>query len=106
MFGHAGDDNVHYAALIDPDDEAAVERAKMVYDGIVEQAVEWGGTATGEHGIGMGERRVLELEYGAGGVDVTRAVKRVPDPGDVLSPGRMFPETEAEGGRVDAPDIG
>ena len=36
MFGHAGDDNVHYAALIDPDDEAAVERTETVYDGIVE----------------------------------------------------------------------
>ena len=35
-FGHAGDGNVHYAALIDPDDEAAVERTKTVYDGIVE----------------------------------------------------------------------
>ena len=39
-FGHAGDDNVHYAALIDPHDEAAVERTKTVYDGIVEQVIE------------------------------------------------------------------
>ena len=54
----------------------------------------------------MDERWVLELEHGAGGVDVTWAVKRTLDPGDVLNPGRMFPETEAEGGRVDAPDIG
>ena len=54
----------------------------------------------------MGERRVLESEHGAGGVDITRAVKRVLGPGDVLNPGRMFPGTEAEGGRVDAPDIG
>ena len=105
-FGHAGDGNVHYAALIDPDDEATVERAKMVYDSIVEQAIEWGGTATGEHGIGMGKRRFLELEHGAGGVDAMRAVKTALDPDDILNPGKMFPETEAEGGRVDAPDIG
>ncbi|PSP96315.1 lactate dehydrogenase [Halobacteriales archaeon QS_1_68_44] len=105
-FGHAGDGNVHYAALVDPDDEEAEARAETLYDSIVEQAIEWGGTATGEHGIGMGKRRFLELEHGAGGVDAMRAVKRALDPNDILNPGKMFPETEAEGGRVEAPDIG
>ena len=90
-FGHAGDGNVHYAALVDPDDEEAEARAETLYDSIVEQAIEWGGTATGEHGIGMGKRRFLELEHGAGGVDAMRAVKRALDPNDILNPGKMFP---------------
>ena len=98
--------NVHYAALVDPDDPDAERRAEAVYDGIVEQAIGWGGTATGEHGIGMGKQRFLELEHGAGGVDAMRAVKTALDPDDILNPGKMFPETEAEGGRVEAPDIG
>ncbi|PSQ33788.1 lactate dehydrogenase [Halobacteriales archaeon SW_12_69_24] len=100
-FGHAGDGNVHYAALIDPDDPEAEARAEAVYDSIVERAIEWGGTATGEHGIGMGKRTFLELEHGAGGVEAMRAVKGALDPNDILNPGKMFPETEREGGRVD-----
>ena len=98
--------NVHYAALVDPDDDEAGASAEDLYDAIVEQAIEWGGTATGEHGIGMGKRRFLEVEHGGGGVDAMRAVKRALDPDDILNPGKMFPETEAEGGRVEAPDIG
>jgi D-lactate dehydrogenase (cytochrome) len=101
-FGHAGDGNVHYAALIDPDDEAAVETAEEIYDDIVEQAIEWGGTATGEHGIGMGKQQFLELEHGAG-VDPMRAVKGALDPNDILNPGKMFPETEDDG-RVELPE--
>lgn len=103
-FGHAGDGNVHYAALVDPDDEEMVEAAEAIYDGIVEKAIEWGGTATGEHGIGMGKRKFLELEHGEGGVEAMRAVKRALDPKDILNPGKIFPETEDEGVRVNLDD--
>jgi len=99
-FGHAGDGNVHYAALVDPDDEEMVEDAEEIYGAIVEKAIEWGGTATGEHGIGMGKRKFLELEHGEGGVEAMRAIKRALDPKDILNPGKMFPETEDEGVRV------
>jgi D-lactate dehydrogenase (cytochrome) len=54
----------------------------------------------------MGKQRFLKLEHGAGGVDAMRAVKTALDPDDILNPGKVFPETEAEGGRVEAPDIG
>lgn len=100
-FGHAGDGNVHYTVLVDPEDEAMVETAEEIYDSIVERAISWGGTATGEHGIGMGKRKFLELEHGEGGVQAMRALKAAFDPKDILNPGKMFPETEREGGRVD-----
>jgi D-lactate dehydrogenase (cytochrome) len=100
-FGHAGDGNVHYTVLVDPDDEEMVETAAAIYDDVVETAIAWGGTATGEHGIGMGKRKFLELEHGEGGVQAMRALKAAFDPKDILNPGKMFPETEEEGGRVD-----
>ena len=99
-FGHAGDGNVHYSVLVDPDDATMVELAEEIYDDLVRTAVEWGGTATGEHGIGMGKRQFLELEHGAAGVEMMRRVKHAFDPNDILNPGKMFPETMAEGGRV------
>jgi D-lactate dehydrogenase (cytochrome) len=101
-FGHAGDGNVHYSVLVDPADEADVERGEAVYGEIVERAISWGGTATGEHGIGQGKREYLKAEHGPESVEAMRAVKRALDPNDTLNPGKIFPET-AEGERVRAP---
>ncbi len=102
-FGHAGDGNVHYSVLVDPNDDAMIDTAETIYDEIVEQAIAWGGTATGEHGIGMGKRQFLELEHGPAAVEAMRAVKAAFDPLDILNPGKIFPETEQDGRRVDLP---
>ncbi|WP_255196246.1 FAD-binding oxidoreductase [Halorarius litoreus] len=99
-FGHAGDGNVHYSVMVDTDDEAQLEAGEELYDAVVKKAIEMGGTATGEHGIGMGKRQYLELEHGEVGVEMMRRVKRAFDPKDILNPGKVFPETMEEGGRV------
>jgi D-lactate dehydrogenase (cytochrome) len=101
VFGHAGDGNVHYSVLVDPDDEAMVETGEAIYDSIVSRAIEMGGTCTGEHGIGFGKREYLELEHGEAAVQVMRGIKGALDPKDTLNPGKIFPETIAEGGRVE-----
>ncbi|MFC6767800.1 FAD-binding oxidoreductase [Natrinema soli] len=98
-FGHAGDGNLHYSVLVDPDDSAQLERGERLYREIVELAIELGGTATGEHGIGQGKREYLEPEHGAGAVEAMRTIKRALDPNDTLNPGKIFPET-ADGKRL------
>jgi D-lactate dehydrogenase (cytochrome) len=98
-FGHAGDGNLHYTAMVDQSDDAMVERGERVYEAVVERALEVGGTCTGEHGIGMGKQGFLEREHGAVAVEQMRRIKQAFDPNDVLNPGKLFPET-AEGGRV------
>jgi D-lactate dehydrogenase (cytochrome) len=98
-FGHAGDGNVHYTVLVDPDDEAMVERGGEIYEQIVDYAIELGGTATGEHGVGLGKRKFLEREHGEATVEAMRAIKRALDPNGILNPGKIFPET-IDGGRV------
>jgi D-lactate dehydrogenase (cytochrome) len=99
-FGHAGDGNVHYSVMVDADDEKMVAAGEEVYDAVVKRAIELGGTATGEHGIGMGKRQYLELEHGEAGVEMMRRIKRAFDPKDILNPGKIFPETIEEEGRV------
>jgi D-lactate dehydrogenase (cytochrome) len=99
-FGHAGDGNLHYTAMVDQSDDAMVERGERVYEAVVKRALEVGGTCTGEHGIGMGKQGFLEREHGAVGVEMMRRVKRAFDPNDILNPGKLFPETAEEGGRV------
>jgi len=99
-FGHAGDGNLHYSVLVDEDDPDAYALGKELYGKIVERAIELGGTATGEHGVGLGKREFMEREHGAETVALMRRVKRAFDPNDTLNPGKLFPETVG-GGRVD-----
>ena len=94
MIGHAGDGNIHvefpYA------NDAEFERALMLDKMIVHKALDLGGTATGEHGVGMGKAMFMEREHGAA-LDVMRAIKQALDPNGILNPGKIFPETVPEG---------
>ncbi|WP_459194355.1 FAD-binding oxidoreductase [Halosimplex sp. J119] len=91
-YGHAGDGNLHYEILVDPDDEAMVERGEEAYERIVEAAIDLGGTATGEHGVGLGKRQFMEREHGAETVAAMRSIKDALDPEGILNPGKIFPE--------------
>lgn len=91
-FGHAGDGNVHYNVLVEADDPESRASGEIVSKAIVEQAIELGGTSTGEHGVGTGKKAYLEPEHGPAGVDAMRAVKRALDPNGILNPGKVFPD--------------
>ncbi|WP_435156512.1 FAD-binding oxidoreductase [Haladaptatus sp. DFWS20] len=90
-FGHAGDGNLHYFALADYDDPAVSARAHEAYAELVERALELDGTATGEHGVGVGKRKFMEQEHGTAAVDAMRAIKRALDPKGTLNPGKIVP---------------
>lgn len=94
-FGHAGDGNVHYFVMVDPDDPDSVAAGKTVSKNLVERAIELGGTATGEHGIGIGKRDYLAKEYNDAAVESMSAIKRSLDPNGILNPGKIFPDEES-----------
>lgn len=91
-FGHAGDGNLHYFVMVDPDDPAMVERGKDLSRRIVERAIEMGGTATGEHGVGLGKQAYLAAEHGETAVETMRAIKQAFDPNGILNPGKILPD--------------
>ncbi|EMA45418.1 FAD-binding oxidoreductase [Halococcus saccharolyticus] len=95
-FGHAGDGNVHYNVLVDPNDPEELEAGREISDAVVERAIEMGGTSTGEHGVGRGKRSYMIAEHGEGTVDAMRAIKRTLDPNATLNPGKIFPAADDE----------
>lgn len=56
---------------------------------IVEKAVQLGGTCTGEHGIGIGKSKFMQLEHGDS-YQLMRAIKDLIDPKGLMNPGKIF----------------
>ena len=89
ILGHVGDGNFHVTLLIDRDDPDDVRRGMEFHDRVVSRALDHGGTCTGEHGVGYGKAPYLELEHGAAGVRLMRAIKHALDPDDIFNPGKV-----------------
>jgi D-lactate dehydrogenase (cytochrome) len=88
IVGHVGDGNFHAVPLIDMKDAGEVRRAKLFAERIVERALSYEGTCTGEHGIGQGKKTYLATEAGAG-IESMRAIKQALDPHGILNPGKI-----------------
>ena len=57
---------------------------------LAQKALAWGGTVSGEHGIGKLKKAFLRLMYGEDGIAAMRAVKHVFDPAGLLNPDTLF----------------
>lgn len=88
MKGHAGDGNIHVEIPYAGADELA--RVEDVNALIVRKAIALGGTATGEHGVGLGKMPFMALEHGAA-LGVMRSIKQALDPNGILNPGKVIP---------------
>jgi D-lactate dehydrogenase (cytochrome) len=84
LIGHVGDGNFHTTVATPPDEYA---RAYEYSERLVAHALGLGGTATGEHGIGVVKRHFLAEEHGAA-LDWMRRVKALFDPENLLNPGK------------------
>ncbi len=89
-FGHAGDGNLHPTCLTDERDKAEILRAEHAFDEIFSEAVRFGGTITGEHGVGLAKMKFLVKAAGEPAIDMMRKIKEAIDPNAVLNPGKIF----------------
>ena len=71
--GHVGDGNFH-APILHSEEEREV--AERIVDELQRRSIEMEGTVTGEHGIGLNLRDMLEAELGENAVDMMRKVRR------------------------------
>lgn len=93
LVGHAGDGNLHIT--LPYADADGLETVKAVNHAIVTKAQALGGTATGEHGVGMGKLAYMAAEHGAA-IDVMQSLKQTLDPNGILNPGKVLPDFAAQ----------
>lgn len=92
VFGHAGDGNLHPNIMCDQNDAEEMDRVWRAVAEIFRVTLEFGGTLTGEHGVGIMKAPFMGWEHGEGGLEAMRAIKRAWDPDGLLNPGKLFPE--------------
>ena len=90
-FGHAGDGNLHVYICKDSLAEnlwkdSLASAFELMYD----KAKEYGGLASGEHGIGHAKKEYLRLFCGNRQLELMRGIKHVFDPNEILNPGKLF----------------
>ena len=59
-------------------------------EAILDAALSFGGTITGEHGVGLLKRGGLERELSPSVLEMHRAIKRALDPAGILNRGKIF----------------
>ncbi|MBU2982863.1 FAD-binding protein [Lentibacter algarum] len=90
ILGHVGDGNFHAILLVDPDSPQELNSAKLASERMVKRALAMGGTATGEHGIGIGKLPFMTAEHGDGW-EVMGDIKKALDPLNIMNPGKLVP---------------
>ncbi len=88
-FGHAGLGILHALLREDPADEQRWAIANRAKDEIVAFVLSIGGTASGEHGIGLGSQKYVTQEHGAA-LELMKGIKHVFDPKGILNPGKIW----------------
>lgn len=89
---HAGDGNLHPLMLFDQRAPGEMERVLEASHAIIETCIGFGGTLSGEHGIGTEKRKYMPLAYSQDDLRAMAGVKVAFDPGGRLNPEKVFPK--------------
>jgi glycolate oxidase len=91
IWGHAGDGNCHINILKENmDDGKWSDLVPVIKKYIYQKAISYGGTITGEHGIGLTKKNYLELAVSKEGIELSKRIKAAFDPDMIFNPGKIF----------------
>ena len=111
---HAGDGNLHPLILFDANAPGEWQRADQFGADILELCVKFGGTITGEHGVGIEKINSMCVQFSPRERAAFFAVKKAFDPPGLLNPGKAIPtlsrcaeygKMHVRGGALPHPDI-
>jgi glycolate oxidase len=99
---HAGDGNLHPLIMYDANKPGELDRTEAFGADILRLCVEVGGVLTGEHGVGVEKRDLMDTMFNETDLAQQQRLKCAFDPGGLLNPGKVFPQLHrcAELGRV------
>ena len=91
-YGHAGDGNLHATAV--KKQEMSMEKWEetlpLVLKELYAKTYEYGGTISGEHGIGHKRKKYMTDSLGATTVELLKRIKKSFDPNYILNPGKII----------------
>jgi glycolate oxidase len=87
---HAGDGNLHPLILFNGREQGALQRAEALAGEILQMCIDFGGSITGEHGIGMEKRKYLPRMYTETDIQTMRQLRKAVDPYELSNRGKMF----------------
>jgi FAD/FMN-containing dehydrogenase len=85
-FGHMGDGNIHFSALIAPGASAEAFPRAAINEAIHEAAVSLGGSISAEHGIGIARLADFKRFKDPIAIEMMRAIKHAIDPNQIMNP--------------------
>ena len=111
---HAGDGNLHPLILYDANRPGELENTERFAADILEMCIKYGGTITGEHGVGVEKINQMCSQFRTEEIAQFHAVKAAFDPEGLLNPGKAVPSLHrcaefgamrVRGGQLPHPDI-
>jgi D-lactate dehydrogenase (cytochrome) len=75
--------------LTDRSEKDLWDRATKANREIVIHAIELGGGASGEHGIGLEKKEFMDKQHGKS-IFLMKEIKKLIDPNNIMNPGKFF----------------
>ena len=88
---HAGDGNLHPLVLYDGKVAGQAEEAEELAGEILQTCLDYGGSITGEHGVGYDKKKYMPRMFSAADLDTMQLVRCAFDPAGLCNPGKVFP---------------
>jgi len=91
-YGHAGDGNLHATIVKKPEmDSTAWDKClPRILTEMYAKTVAFGGTISGEHGIGHKRKQFLGQALEPATIELMKRIKQSFDPNNILNPGKIF----------------
>ena len=100
---HAGDGNVHPIFLYDDRDPHQVAVVLQAAEEVLKSCIDLGGTATGEHGVGVEKLALMPYLFDAATLRAFDAVKLAFDPREQVNAGKMIPSRRISAAMIASP---